>query len=298
MIIRIAYFSGTGCTRFVAETFRHEIEARKHMVQMVEIGKTNHISEDNYDLLIVCFVVHAFNAPKPVIDWIKNLKKKNIIPTAVFSISGGGEVTPNLACRVSIKRKLVKKSYSVFYEKMIVMPSNWIIPTKQIIIDKLFEILPYKISYYVDDIINGRKSTKSSGIGNRFLSMIGKLEHYGAILFGKQIKINELCNGCGVCVKNCPVGNIELKKNKPTFLNKCTLCLQCIYGCSKRALTPGVVKFVVLKDGFNFQKLLANKKWPVKFDIRSETTGYQWLGVQRYLLNTSEMLEPAYKKNV
>jgi len=298
MLIGIAFFSGTGSTQFVAESFKNEIEARKHSVQMFRIGKDISDSTKDYDLLIICFAVHACNAPKPVLDWINNNEESDNIPTAIISVSGGGEVTPNLACRLLLKKKLSKKNYSVFYEKMIVMPSNWIVSTKPMIVNKLFDVLPYKISYYADDILNLKKCLSTPGIGNRFISMLCKLEHYGAIQFGKKIKVNETCNGCGLCGRKCPVGNIVLQSNKPFFLNNCTFCLQCIYSCPQKALSPGIAKFVIIKEGFDFSKLLKNRKRNIVFDIKKETKGYLWLGVQRYLLNDKEMLEPRYNEIV
>jgi ferredoxin len=298
MIIKLAYFSGTGCTQFVAESFKNEIEARNHSAQMIIIGKDISNSKKDYDLLIICYAVHACNAPKPVLDWVNNNEESDNVPTAIISVSGGGEVTPNLACRLLLKKKLTKKNYSVFYEKMIVMPSNWIVSTKPILVNKLFDVLPYKISYYIDDILNMKKCLYNPGIGNRLISILGKLEQYGAVQFGKKIIVNETCNGCGICEKNCPVGNIVLQSNKPLFQNNCTLCLQCLYICPQKALSPGIAKFVLIKDGFDFSKLLKNRKKNIVFDIKKETKGYLWLGVQRYLLNDKEIREPSYNESV
>ncbi|MGL1890887.1 MAG: EFR1 family ferrodoxin [Spirochaetaceae bacterium] len=295
MIVKIAYFSGTGCTQFVAESFKNEVEARNNSVLMIKIGKDISNNKE-YDLLILCYVVHAFNAPKPVLDWVNKNKALDNVPTAIISVSGGGEVSPNLACRLLLKKKLTKSNYSVFYEKMIVMPSNWIVSTKPKLVNKLFDILPYKISYYVNDILNKKISLYSPGIGNRFISMVGKLEHYGAVQFGKKIKVNEFCNGCGLCEKKCPVGNIVLQNNKPLFKDNCSLCLQCIYCCPGKALVPGIAKFVIIKEGFNFPGLLNNRKKNVLLDIKKETKGYLWLGVRRYLLDNKEMHEPSYKE--
>ncbi|MCP4177903.1 MAG: hypothetical protein GY756_09065 [bacterium] len=298
MVINIAYFSGTGSTQFVAESFKNEIEARNHSVHMTKIGKDISKSTKECDFLIICYVVHAFNAPKPVLDWVNNNAESVNVPTAIISVSGGGEVTPNLACRLLLKKKLTRKNYFVFYEKMIVMPSNWIVSTKPILVNKLFDVLPFKISYYTNDILNMKKSLNSPGIGNRLISTFGKIEQYGAVQFGKKIDINESCNGCGLCEKECPVGNIVLQSKKPLFQNHCTLCLQCIYSCPQKALSPGIGKFVIIKEGFDFSKLLKNKKKNIVIDIKKETKGFLWLGVQRYLLNEKDMCEPCYKEIV
>ena len=44
------------------------------------------------------------------------------------------------------------------------------------------------------------------------------------------------CNSCGLCVKLCPVNNIELIKY-PEFLNNCCLCMRCFAYCPKEAIS-------------------------------------------------------------
>ncbi len=297
MTIRILYFSGTGCTRYVAKVFEQEISSRGHIVQVQEIRNGIIYNTDPCDLLIICFVVHAANPPHVVIDWISKHKKVQNIPAVVISVSGGGEVTPNLACRVSLKKKLEKKQFKVIYEKMLIMPSNWIVSTKPILINMLLKVLPNKIAFIVEEILTGKTNKTVPKIGNRILSFLGKLENIGAKQFGKKIIINKSCKGCSLCSKKCPMGNIEIINNKPEFNNKCIMCLNCLYICPEKALVPGIAKFVLIKEGFSFDEILKNQKDPGKFDIKAETRGFLWVGLRRYLLNTKDMLNTSYNVN-
>jgi ferredoxin len=52
----------------------------------------------------------------------------------------------------------------------------------------------------------------------------------------RNFKVNSNCNGCGICGKVCPVGNIKLAQ-KPQWLGKCELCLACYHFCPQRAIT-------------------------------------------------------------
>ncbi len=79
-------------------------------------------------MLLLLFSVHAFNAPDAVYKWIDGLDTVKHISAAVISVSGAGDVCPNTACRVSSIKRLTKKGYHVLYERMIVMPSNWVAP--------------------------------------------------------------------------------------------------------------------------------------------------------------------------
>jgi len=292
--IQISYFSGTGCTEHVAKTFFNEYQVRGHRTILKNLIHDPSV-DDTIDLLVLCFVVHACNAPAPVINWVKNLEKADNIPVMIISVSGGGEVTPNLACRIPIKRAFKKKNYKIIYEKMLVMPSNWIVETKQVLSSKLLLVLPYKVSYIVNDVINGKNHFTHPLPGNRILTLLGTLEHIGAHSFGKNIHVDTNCNNCGLCAKKCPVSNIELLDGKPCFGKKCILCLNCIYNCPQKALHPTTMKFVVIPNGFSFKDLLAQPKNDSEIDLNKEAKGLAWIGVRRYLANTSDMLEPASK---
>ena len=294
MNIQIVYFSGTGCTEHVAQTFSKEFQARGHAVLCGSVAKTG-APDETIDLLVLCFAVHASNAPEPVMRWVKSLEKVDKRPVVIISVSGGGEVTPNLACRVPLKKALKRKNYRLLYEKMLVMPSNWIVGTKRILSSKLLQVLPYKVSFVVNDILDGKSAFAHPLVGNRILTLIGSLEHAGAHSFGKKIIVDKTCNRCGLCVRQCPVSNISLHDDGPLFDKNCALCLNCIYSCPQGALRPGTMKFVVIKKGFRFQEILTQPSDNLPVDLDKEAKGFAWIGVKRYLSKTSDMLEPAFQ---
>lgn len=293
MNIQITYFSGTGCTEHVAKTFCREFTARGNNTVLKNLVTDSSLDPD-MDILVICFVVHACNAPQPVMQWVTSLEKKGNPSVVVISVSGGGEVTPNLACRVPIKRALKKRKFDVVYEKMLVMPSNWIVETKQTLAVELLRVLPQKVSYIVHDVLDGVRRKTHPLAGNRILALLGALEHFGARSFGKNIRVDSGCTGCGLCAAKCPASNIVMIENKPTFLDRCILCLNCLYSCPAKALHPTMMKFVAIPNGFNFKALLALPRNAEAIDIRKETKGLAWIGVRRYLSDTSDMREPEY----
>lgn len=283
--IKIVFFSGTGSTEKVASVFEEKIKQQGKNVIIYEINSRNIVMNENEDMLIILYPAHAFNAPEAVYEYIENIYKVEKIPAVVISVSGGGEVTPNTSCRLHCIKRLEKKGFNVIYEKMIVMPSNFIIPTNDILAIRLLEVLPHKIEKIINDLSNGVIRRTKPNLVNKLLSNIGELEKHGARYCGERINANENCNGCGWCEKHCPRANITIINSKPKFSNKCSLCLKCIYGCPQRALIPGIGKFIVLKKGYDLNAIKKQTD-TIKIDsIEELTKGYLNKGIKEYLLN-------------
>lgn len=286
--IKIACYSGTGSTAMVAESFMESFKEKGCFCTIEKITNEPDQGQHSHNLLLLIFPVHAFNAPEPVYKWIDNLSSVNGTAAAVVSVSGGGEVSPNTACRLSSIKRLTGKGYRVVYETMFVMPSNFVVATKMPLAAMLLHILPYKVNLAVQDILSGI-SAKSSPAGiDRFFSIIGELEKPAARFWGRFIKTLADCNGCGWCAQNCPSQNIVIVQGKPKFANRCHMCLKCIYGCHKKALTPGMCRFVIIKDGYDLKYLSEKVSLDGTADVNELAKGYLWNGVKKYLQELTE----------
>ena len=66
-------FSGTYNTLRVVNNIKANL--KDHEVDVIDVTKRKIDDVSNYDHLIICYPIYAFNAPKPIIDFAKNIKK-------------------------------------------------------------------------------------------------------------------------------------------------------------------------------------------------------------------------------
>ncbi len=282
--VSLVYFTGTGGTTRIANCFEEAFKKQDIVPYKTELcAKTMNTTYDT-DLLVILFSVYAMNAPLPIAEWLENVRNVNGKPAVVISVSGGGEVTPNTACRRATIKKLESKGYNVIYEKMLVMPSNWIVGIKDDLAIRLLKAAPVRVEQIVSDIIAGkRKQTKPNFI-NKFFSIIGRLEKKVGKNFSKKIKVCDTCISCGWCANNCPRENITMTEGKPVFGEKCVICLRCIYGCPQKALELGGFKFILVKEGYDLkavEKRMENVTELESIDVLAK--GWALSGIKKYL---------------
>lgn len=283
--IKIAYYSGTGGTELAAKTLQDTLKKMNCVSTLEHIMFGVKPTKGSHELLILLFPVHAFNAPHAVYQWLDDLEAIRSVNAAVISVSGAGEVCPNTACRVGSIKRLQKKGYDVVYERMLVMPSNWVASALPPLPYLLIKALPVAVEQISRDLLSGVRKRPSPLWIDRLFSLIGTLETSGGHYFGKRIKALESCTKCGWCVKHCPAGNITTQDGLPVFGDECHFCMKCIYGCPKKALEAGTCKFVVIKGGYSLKDMAENPPQNLNTPIKELKVGMFWKGVQRYLLS-------------
>lgn len=290
--VLIVYFSGTGGTKRIAEIFKQTFNERNYytIIHPLDLSIQNSLSTQYNEmtqkvkLLFVIYPVYAFDAPQPVYDWIEDLSLGNDISTVVISVSGGGKIWPNTLCRISCIKALERKGYNVFYEEMLVMPSNFIIKTNDDLSMWLLKKIPVRIKKIVDDVITGKRHRIGFKISAKCIHFFSRIEKKYAKLFGLSLMIKESCNGCGWCAKNCPRNNITMVEGKPIFSNQCIICMRCIYGCPSKAICTDKYKFIILKDGYSIESIEETIQGKELQPVKKCSKGYLWSGVRKYLL--------------
>lgn len=291
-VTRIHWFSGTGGTRWAAELLANGLRGKGEICLMEDMGKALYESDDqpvngerlDIEREIFMYPVHAFDAPSVVYAYLDKLPVcvQNKTACAVLSVSGGGEIWPNTACRTRVVRRLNEKDYRVCYEEMLVLPPNVFIQTETDLNTYLFDALPRKISHIVHDLQEGVSKRSKAPMTTGLLLHLADLEKNYAQKGYAHFAVTDKCKRCGWCSSACPVKNIQVLDGFPKFSDHCQLCLKCIYGCPHRAITAPKLGKLVL-NRYNLKHMKAQSKRLPKKTVSECCKGLVWIGVKRYL---------------
>jgi ferredoxin len=263
--IRIDYYTGTGGAKLVAEQLAENLTHSAINVEVHRIIRNNIKDTEELhcvDYYVLIFPIHSFNAPKPIYEWIAHLKGSGC-KTAVISVSGWGNAISNTASQWKTVKLLKKNNFNVIYEEMVQMPNNWMTVPNQKKCFRILSKIPTMIDKITQIVISEKKVKRVIYWIDYLISALGEAEKKGTHKFGKGIKVLDSCTGCALCSKNCCSSNIQMQKYaptdlypKPTFENRCDMCLGCIYNCPQKALQPTYGAFQIDKKGYDLMQYI------------------------------------------
>lgn len=71
------YFTGTGNSKRVMDVINHNLISLQHTLDTVDVIKDEIKDINEYDGLIITYPIYGFNAPKPIISYVKKMVKAN-----------------------------------------------------------------------------------------------------------------------------------------------------------------------------------------------------------------------------
>lgn len=233
----ILYFTGTGNSRYVARKIAEEINDEVVSInQLIKQESEDELISTNKPFIFVC-PTYAWRLPKVVTEFIRKTKFSG--NNKVYFIMTCGEDT---AKAINYIQKLCDdKGWELKGMAEIKMPENYIalfpVPDKETakqIIEEADKLI-YKIASDIRNE-NNFNIVAPSGLNGTIKSGITNIAFYKFIVHAKGFYSTNQCIGCGKCVNLCPLNNIILKNEKPTWKNKCTHCMACISGCPTKAI--------------------------------------------------------------
>jgi len=236
----ILYFSGTGNSLQVAKDIGNLMNFDLLKLTLLR-GEENILITAN--IIGVVFPVYYAHLPLIVEEIVKKLKlNKNVYVFAVAT-NGGGPAT----VLKKLKTNLEKNGATLNAGFLLHMPGNHVFgynPKAVTVESKVFRKEKEKVEK-IFDVISQRKNYKcevSKLVIDTILVKVLK-KSVDKILNGLRVRdtkfwVDKSCNGCRLCEKICPVGNIEFKE-KLIWKHNCEQCTACIQYCPQQAIQWG-----------------------------------------------------------
>ncbi|MBN1413158.1 MAG: EFR1 family ferrodoxin [Spirochaetales bacterium] len=239
MNLTIAYFSGTGNSRFIAENLIEKLPDAE-LVPIVKVLKDK--IPISGKLGIVC-PVYMHRLPHIVCDFIESLDN---IPYLFLVGVNAGEIGKVF----SLTRELIKQKNIHFQAGFSVrMPSNYL-PFGEAVSGEEREAL-YEKALEKTKVI-AETVGKNGSFFDRENSFFKTRIHPGLMysmgykfiqFLDKSFSAGPECNACSLCADICPVDNIEMQDGKPVWKKHCQQCLACLNYCPRDAIQYGKSTF-------------------------------------------------------
>ena len=233
----IFYFSGTGNSKYLAETFADEMNAQCHSIEE-DVDFEALISEN--ETVAFCYPIYVSRVPRIMRDFAirhtDGLKNKNVIIFCTQQYFSGDGAR-------SFAALFPKNHINVIYAEHFFMPSNvgnillWPMASDKGAERSVLRA-KRKMKTVCGDIKNGKIKKRGFNIISQALGLMqGAFLSFVEQKANKHIGITKDCTNCGVCVKICPMNNLIQENGRTAHKHDCTMCYRCVNNCPHKAIT-------------------------------------------------------------
>ncbi len=245
----IYYFSATGNSKHAAQVIAEKTGDTAISIIDILNGKEK-IKEKN-DRTGFVFPVYFWGLPEIIKRFGSMPEVKNSLGDYVYCIITCGA---NTGTADKMFAKLIGRNFDFSYSLR--MPDNYVMlydPSPKEKAQKYLAHSDKELESVCADINSSTKKRAGSTEGEIKSLFVPKL--YNFFRTTKKFYADDKCVSCGLCVKNCPDGAIEIQNGKPIWIKpKCQHCTACINRCPKEAIQFG--KGTESRRRYNYDKTL------------------------------------------
>jgi ferredoxin len=230
------YFSGTGNSLSVAKAIANKL-GNTTLVPLAQKDASKRLPDSQRVGLV--FPVYVFGAPLIVTRFIKDFRVPD--KTYLFAVAvNGGMPCATLKQTASL---FARQGMTLSSGFAVTMVDNYTPLAGAISLEKQkarFEKADLKIAEICGAIEKGEQSIYPGWpLVNWLFSGMYRRWVVKAANNDTNFTADSNCNGCGVCEKVCPVGNIKMNDRLPAWQHHCEQCFACLHWCPNKAIQYG-----------------------------------------------------------
>lgn len=246
----IICFSGTGNTALVAKRLQGVIGGEIITLEgesLTNPAATRLELSAPTEPVVWCFPIHAWAPPKMVERVIQRVKIKGCTErTPHFMVCTCGDdigTAHRRWARLTGRRGwMPRAAWSVEMPNTYVCLPAFTLDTPEVAARKL-KALPARVEAIGRRILSGRCADEADVVAGKMpwvkTAVLRPLFRAFCMSPKPFVCDTAKCITCGLCARQCPVGNIEMADGHPHWGNRCAMCLRCLHGCPKQAIDYG-----------------------------------------------------------
>ena len=229
----ILYFSATGNGKYIAEKIAERVN--EECMSIVDCIANNRYEFKNEEVLGVVSPTYFWRLPRIVAEYLKKIKIENCAYTFILVSYGTS---------TGMAKEMASSFYNFDAYYSVVMPDTWTpmfdLTNKEKVNDKLNKG-EEQLGNVLNNIDERRKGDFVDKKLPKIVALLPSKYMYNTERKTKLLHVNnDLCVGCGLCAKKCPVKAIEMFDGKPKWVvDECEMCLGCLHRCPKFAISYG-----------------------------------------------------------
>ncbi len=231
----LIYFTGTGNTKRTLDFAKSNIPSSDEC-DVFNVLTDKVLNIDEYDALMIFYPIYGFNAPKPIIDYVKKIQKGSQVKKCLVMKNSGEHLFWNNGSSLYLSSLLKRRNIHLVSEYHYLMPYSFIFRHTDYMAYKMITTTEALIKIDMKDFLEEKYQPIKRFFFDRPFAFILRIQWWGGRFNGRFYKVdNNKCIKCMKCINDCPSHNIAIRDGKFKFGKKCLMCQRCVMYCPKDA---------------------------------------------------------------